>query len=57
MILITCTGSILGGNTGGSQLRVDSITQTVKSALYQSLLPRGLMNSVVDTDRVSIYII
>ncbi|KAM3178365.1 hypothetical protein ACTXT7_002702 [Hymenolepis weldensis] len=38
-------------SAGGSQLRVDSITQTVKSALYQSLLPRGLMNSVVDTDR------
>nr|CDS25726.2 amiloride sensitive cation channel 4 A [Hymenolepis microstoma] len=39
------------GHTSGSQLRVDSITQTVKSALYQSLLPRVLTNSPVDSDR------
>ncbi|VDO07114.1 unnamed protein product [Rodentolepis nana] len=41
-------------HTGRSQLRVDSITQTVKSALYQSLLPRGLTNTVVDSDRIYI---
>ncbi|KAL5111690.1 hypothetical protein TcWFU_003065 [Taenia crassiceps] len=38
--------------SGGSQLRVDSITQTVRSALYQSFLPRDVLgDSTAEAER------
>ncbi|VDM31198.1 unnamed protein product [Hydatigera taeniaeformis] len=39
-------------DSGGFQLRVDSITQTVRSALYQSFLPRDLSgDSTAEAER------
>ncbi|KAL5968091.1 hypothetical protein TSMEX_004171 [Taenia solium] len=40
--------------SGGSQLRVDSITQTMRSALYQSFLPRDFSgDSTAEAERVN----
>lgn len=50
--------SFVGGDVTRPPLRVDSITQTVKSPLYQSLLPHEMVSdSTFDAGRVSMHLV